>query len=37
MKSNELFEMIHSGQIKENTNIDVKRKEKHITLAFRRF
>ena len=24
MKSNELFEMIHSGQIKENTKIDVK-------------
>ena len=24
MKGNELFEMIHSGQIKENTKIDVK-------------
>lgn len=24
MKSSELFEMIHSGQIKENTKIDVK-------------
>lgn len=31
MKSNELFEKIHSGEIKENTRIQVKTKEgKHI-------
>ena len=27
MKSNELFEQIHSGEIKENTKIDVKTEE----------
>lgn len=33
MKSNELFEMIHSGEIKENTRIDVKT-EKGLHIAY---
>lgn len=33
MKSNELFEMIHSGKIKENTKIDVKT-EKGLHIAY---